>query len=397
MPEVPFVKEVLSDNNNSRIEGLITSVKNKIKENPQDYTNYEMLALLYDRFGLFDKAAETIKLALKYYPPGSASIHVLYANLSRAYINLGKIEDAKIAIDTAIQLCPGNIKNHMQLLICYLLNKKYDEGALELKAIQTMEKEGKDWYEEAYLYSLTVVKDHDEMVLFFKKAVEFDPESYFAHRILAIAIRNSANDNPGTKMEFVMQEFYKALELNPEYTPAYISIAETYWLLGIKARNNSFFEKSLQWLNKAYAFDSGNMKLIYAIGNIYIYLGRYDEAISKIEYAYGHGLRHQFVVDNLVFAYNKKAYAMYQSDDSLEEGLIIIDKAIALKPDDGILLSTKAELLYKMEKFSEAYDYINKALVLEPNDAEIKKDKENIKKAMEQEKKRSKKKKNKKT
>ncbi len=82
--------------------------------------------------------------------------------------------------------------------------------------------------------------------------------------------------------------------------------------------------------------------------------------------------------------YNSKAYSLYESGERLEEGLEIINNAIFIKPNDGIILSTKAEILYKMKRYEEAYEYIKKGIKLEPNRPEIIQDFKNIKKALKE-------------
>ena len=51
-------------------------------------------------------------------------------------------------------------------------------------------------------------------------------------------------------------------------------------------------------------------------------------------------------------------------------------------PNNGIFLSTKAELLYKLGRYDEAYNYIKKGIALEPNQAEIQSDVKMIEKAL---------------
>ena len=65
-----------------------------------------------------------------------------------------------------------------------------------------------------------------------------------------------------------------------------------------------------------------------------------------------------------------------------------IDKAISMYPNNGIYLSTKAELLYKLGRYNEAYEYIKKGIKLEPNMAEIKNDVKMIEKALNESKKK---------
>jgi tetratricopeptide (TPR) repeat protein len=59
----------------------------------------------------------------------------------------------------------------------------------------------------------------------------------------------------------------------------------------------------------------------------------------------------------------------------------MIDKAIMLDPDNGLILSTKAELLYKKKRFKDAYTCIQKAMALAPDEPGMREEFENIEKA----------------
>jgi tetratricopeptide (TPR) repeat protein len=76
----------------------------------------------------------------------------------------------------------------------------------------------------------------------------------------------------------------------------------------------------------------------------------------------------------LATAYNNKAYDFYKEGKNLEEGLELVEKAILLDPKEGVFLSTKAELLYKMGRYQEAYEYIKRGIALKPNHPEIQQD-----------------------
>ena len=171
-----------------------------------------------------------------------------------------------------------------------------------------------------------------------------------------------------------MKELKIALKLNPQYMPTYISIADTYMLLGARTNKEGDYQKALNWFNKAYEINPKDLRLAYAMGTFFYYRRENDKAIEKLEYAYAHGLDGDPLKEDLAMAYNNKAYSLYQSGANLDQGMSLIDKAIELMPNNGIILGTKAELLYKMGKYAEAQKYIKMALDLEPNHEEMKQD-----------------------
>lgn len=391
--DIPYLKAYLGDDRNQfDIYEIVEPIRNKINLNPKDYTNYEMLALVYDHFGMYDKAIEVLKLAIERYPSSGKGRHILYGNLARMYLALGQLEIAKPVIIKAIQHSPFNLTNHTHLLRYYILKGDYEQAALELKTINNIDK-GKDWYEGVYIYIVNTIKNKDKILKFFEECIKANPQSQLPYRIMAITIRDFAKDDLDAKFPQVMDYFNKALELESEYLPTYVSIAETHLMRAISTENKAYFDDSLAWFNKAYKIDEKNLMLAYAMGNLFIYMKKYDKAIDKLEYAYENGLKHDLVVENLSLAYNNKAYFLYKAGDHLSEGLKLIDKAISLNPDDGIVLGTKAEILYALKRYEQAHDYINRAIELEPDNLEMQQDLENIVKALEENKKQAKNKK----
>ena len=81
-------------------------------------------------------------------------------------------------------------------------------------------------------------------------------------------------------------------------------------------------------------------------------------------------------------AYNNLAYDDYVKGINLRQGVETIDKAIKLGPDNGMYLSTKAELLYKLKEYEQAYTLIIKAHAKLPNEEEINQDVVMIEKAI---------------
>ncbi len=384
--EISDIKETLSGNlTRQEILELIKAAQDRIKEDPADHNTYEALAFLYDYIGMYDKSLEALKQEIKYYPQDGEDLGIIYSNLARQYINLGKLDDAKPAIDKALQLNSNDIISHTHLLRYYVLKTKYKDAALELRILSDLNKDNKDYdcYYDIYVFTLDKIKSNADIVSLFREAVKANPDSHLSHRALATAIRNSSKDIEKDFPE-IMKEFNKALALNPKFVPTYISIANAYMFLGLKTKNKTYFKDSLKWFNKAYKLEPKNTKLTYAMGNFFVYTGQHDKAIEKIEPLLSRGDNNESIIDCLTRAYNGKAYSYYTKGKNLEKGLNIIDKALNLRPNDGMFLSTKAELLFKLERLNEAYDYIKKAIVLEPDEPEIKQDLLNIEKAIKE-------------
>lgn len=355
---------------------LVAAIKKKIASDPQNFENYGMLAFAYDYIGDYKNELEALKSEVQYLPDDLEDKGIIYGNLARAYMLTDQWEEGKQWLDKADAINSRNFYNRWNAFDYYLIFKKdFKNAALQLKSLQEFyEGEDKDQYYDAYIKSFENSVAPNEIIELFKESVKLEPNNNKTHRALGVAIRNSSPNEYVKNLPSAMKELKIALKLNPQHIPTYISIADTYMLLGSKTNKKADYQKALNWFNKAYQINPKDLRLAYAMGNFFYYTQEYDKAIEKLEYAYANNSDADQIKESLAFAYNGKAYGLYKANEKLEQGLKLINKAIELKPNDGILLGTKAELLYKMGKYAEALELIKRALDLEPNHEEMKRD-----------------------
>jgi len=353
---------------------LVLGLKAAIEEDPENYENYFRLAFVYDYMGDYENSLEALKLEVKYLPEDIEAKDVVYGNLARAYLKTGDIEKAKVWIDKSDAINQDNLHNRAHALTYYLHKRDYVNTAKELKRIHEIKTDDRDFYYEAYIFCLDEYERPEDTITLFREVVKTSPDSALAHRALGVAIRNSSMDEFEDNVKPAMEEFKVALELDPEYIPTYISIADIYVILAEIKEDDSYLEDAMRWFNKAYEKDPKNARLGYSMGSIFFGLKDYGKAIEKFKLAYEEGLTSEMVKQGLASAYNNKAYEIYQSGENLGLGLEYINEAIELASISGIILGTKAELLYKLQRYKEAHVYIKQALKLEPGHEEMEQD-----------------------
>ena len=364
------------------IRSVVDILKKMIKMCPYNYENYSRLAFIYDYDGDYDSELGVLKDMLKYTPDIVKDRDVDYGNLGRVYLMIGNLDKAQYWFKKANKVNPANIINSQNYLICCILKRDFKAAAEELKIIDKLSGKDEDWYFDAWQYCMDKIKDGKQIVKFFRIACNDNPGSFKAHRALGIAIRTSSMGNYERNMPLAIKEFKKAILLNPRYIPTYISIADTYIFLAFIKKEKGPFKKAKEWLDKAYKIDPKNVNLSYIMGRYFLYTKNYDSAIKKLEYVYNKDPKNKDFRDSLASAYNQKAYFLYKSGKDLNYGIKLINKAMEIKPNDGIILSTKAELLYKLGRYREAYKYIKKSIKLIPDEDEIKRDFKMIKDAL---------------
>ena len=360
---------------------LIEAIEDAIENDPTDRSHYEMLAIACYNAGLYYKSLEATKKQLELHPKKGTDVEVIYSNLGLQYLNLGKLEEAKKALRKSLKLNPQDVFSHQHLLQYYIIKKQFKEAALEMKVLSELDRDF-DIYHDSYWFA-THSMENSELVKLLKEAVRANPNHPVAHRKLAAAIRDDLG-NIEENWLAMMKAFRKALELDPKDAYTYITIANAYLFRAIRTEDKRYYVYSFKWLVKGSKVASGHTDLAYAKGNLLYYMELYDQAIKNIKYAISRGKNDDGIYEVLAKIYNGKAYSFYESGENLEEGLEIIDKAIFLKPNDGTILSTKAEILYKMGRFEEAYEYIKKGIKLEPDHPEIRQDLINIEKALKE-------------
>ena len=374
-------RDLTKPSEEEQISDVIWRIKEAIRKNPEDYSKYAALAIAYDRIGYYEEAVYALKSAIKYCTDSDAQWDFIYGNLARLYIILKQLDEAKDALDKAMEYNPDNVVNNVHLTQYYLMKNEHKKAALAMKKDSDYNAE-KETYFTWYQYAMGEL-DIDTLGLakVFRHVIELDPENYSAHRTFATAVRNDL-ENLEVNFPEVIAGYRKALDLKPKYTPTLICIADTYMFMAMRTKDDSYNENALAWFAKAYEVNPKNENLFYAMANFYNYNERHDEAILKLKEAILSGIDDERMMKSLANAYNNKAYSLYQEGKDLDKGLEVIEKAIALKPNDGVILSTKAELLYKMGRLEEAYTYIKKGIALEPVHTEIQQDLKMIEEAM---------------
>ena len=375
LPALPTIND--QDNEKPDPQDIIQGLKMMVEAEPENYENYERLAFAYDYLQDYKNELEASKLLVKYLPADLIEgKDVYWGNLGRAYILNDQWEEGKEWLDKADKINPDNVFNRWNAFNYYLSFKKnFKMAVLELKKIDALyEDKDRDAYFEAYWKFIASLGDQKKVIKLFREAVKVDPDNPETHRALGTAIRGLPGKDFGKNVPQAIKAFKKALAVNPRHIPTYISLADTYFLVGLYNNKKELYRDALAWFDKAYQIDPENSRLAFAMGHMFVYIKEYDKAIEKLEYSLLHDPQEEAIKETLAIAYNDKAYSFYETGENLEQGISLIDKAIVLNPNDAIFLSTKAELLFKMKNYSEAYKLIKAAIKLKPDEEEIKKD-----------------------
>jgi len=123
------------------------------------------------------------------------------------------------------------------------------------------------------------------------------------------------------------------------------------------------YVKAFDVLTEALLEDADNHKILYARALIAEKLDKLDVLEGDLKYILEKN-------PNNVSALNALGYTLVDKTNRYAEAKVYLDKAIALKPNDAIIMDSYGWLLFKLNKVSEAYQYLRRAYDLEPQ-AEI--------------------------
>src|SRR5437879_13046960 len=91
-------------------------------------------------------------------------------------------------------------------------------------------------------------------------------------------------------------------------------------------------------------------------------MGRFDELVHEMEEAIRLDPKHADALNYLGYTYAER-------DMRLEEAVALIQRALAVKPQNGYYLDSLAWAYYKMGRFQEALEEMKRAVSVVPDDA----------------------------
>ena len=148
-----------------------------------------------------------------------------------------------------------------------------------------------------------------------------------------------------------IDEFSKAIQLDPHYKQAYTNRGVAYH--DLKKDDEAFRD-----YNKAIQFDPNNKQAYYNRGNAYDDLGKYDDAIRDYNYAI------------LLDPNNKQAYynrgLAYYDLGKYDEAIRDYNKAILLDPKYALAYNNRGYTYYLLGKYDDAIRDLNYAIQFDP-------------------------------
>jgi TolB-like protein/cytochrome c-type biogenesis protein CcmH/NrfG len=160
-------------------------------------------------------------------------------------------------------------------------------------------------------------------------------------------------------IDFAIELFQKAIELDTRYANAYAGLSEAYsGLYDLYGRNPADLSRCAEASLKAIMYDSSSAEAHAALGLTYFYQGQLQEAVQAC-------LKAIELDPNLFMGYRNLG-RIYHLTDRDAEAAHMMEKGIELKPDDYTVMGILAGILVRLGRSAEWDDWQRRLLELLP-------------------------------
>jgi tetratricopeptide (TPR) repeat protein len=200
-----------------------------------------------------------------------------------------------------------------------------------------------DWFQKGY--NALEVKEYDNAILYYQKAIELNPNFFAAYYSLGIAYKLKGN------FDKAIQSYEKAIELNPNFSDAYYN-------LGLAYRSKGDLNKAIRSYEKAIELDPKDFGSYYNMGFAYNLNGDFDKAIQSYEKV--------IELNPNCFDACYNLGVVYESKGNLDKAIRFDEQAIELNPSSSEAYNNLGVAYKSKGNFDKAIQSYKKAIELNP-------------------------------
>ncbi|RYU92291.1 tetratricopeptide repeat protein [Mucilaginibacter terrigena] len=225
----------------------------------------------------------------------------LYALKARAFMKLGKCEEAKNYANKAIELDPLNFMGYLARGNALHLNKAFKEALSDYNiAISLNPNEYLNYYNRATINSL--LKNYDNAFEDFEKSINLNPNNALIFYNRALLLQSLNN------YQRALEDYNKAISIDKNYYQAYNNRAILLYKLKQSEKAIKDLDKAID-LNPEYKLAYNNRAIIFNK------LKKYDKALSDYSEAIRIDKDYASVYFNRAILYKNLGKNIYSLDD----------------------------------------------------------------------------------
>lgn len=278
---------------------------------------------------LFDKAYREFKYSVQLDPEN----YKAYNALGVVELKLGNIDEARNNINKALSICPNYAVAVDNLGTVFLAEQNYTMAEHYFKkAIEINKNTSSAYYHMAQLECDR--GNYSQCLTYLDKCLAWKGYSSYAYNLRGDAFRLQGNEAAA------IGAYKKAIEITPENLSPYANLASIY-----EARKD--YELALDLYKTMLSVNPDSQQTLLKVADMFLETGKYDDAIAYYD-KLNSNLKTEGV-KGLASAYYGMAMdaaskSSFSSDKRLIEAYNYLDQAIKMNPDDLELYLAKAKI-----------------------------------------------------
>jgi tetratricopeptide (TPR) repeat protein len=308
---------------------------------------YVKLVVLLEEAEESQRAIELIETFLKDVNPHHREFRLRLVSL---YVAQKETDQAIGHLDYLLKLNPGDLHAQVRKAQIYGEQGNFAAAIEELNAVlrdRPNELRVRDFlgllYEE--------MKDYEHAIQAYQANIQIDPTFFDSILHLGfVSYRLKRNEEALSYLD-------QAVKLNPKRP-------EPYLLLGLTYFQMKDYQQAKARLEDGIHQDPSNAELHFNLGTAYDKLDRFDEVVREMEQALELDPEHADALNYLGYSYADRSI-------NVEEAVSLTQQAVKLKPHNGYYVDSLAWALYKVGRIEEALEMMQRAVALVPDDPVI--------------------------
>lgn len=267
--------------------------------------------------------------------------------LVRVFVAEKAYDQALAFLREVVTEFPDDVEAQLRIGLIYGEVKDYPKAVQQIKNVLSIRpKELRVRDHLAYLYE--EMKDYDQAIREYEAIIQADDQYSDAHLHLGYLLYRLKRG------EEALPYFRRVVTLNPKMTEAYL-------MLGLTLLQATRYDDAVETFKEGLVRNPDSADLHFNLGTTYDKMGRLDELIFEMEEAIRLDPKHADALNYLGYTYAER-------DMHLGEAVVLIQKALEIKPRNGYYLDSLAWAYFKLGRYQEALEEMKRAVEVVPDD-----------------------------
>ncbi|MFH1701581.1 MAG: tetratricopeptide repeat protein [Candidatus Zixiibacteriota bacterium] len=267
-----------------------------------------------------------------------------YLGLATTYEVLDSTAQAEEILNQAIAIDPSNVRIFRQIMAMHINQNDYEKALEDSKNLIALVPS--DWdavrRHGRLLYTLGQLESADSL---FQERIDFGDENLVNYFYLGLIAMEREHYNKAEAY------FHQSIMLDSSYVDSWLNLAYSYRQRDSLDKSISIYKQSINYMSNS--IDSN--RIYFALGSAYEQTDQLHEAVDVFEKILVTAPDHAPTLNYL-------GYMLADAGIRLEYALELIEKALAISPDNGAYIDSYAWVQYRLGNFQLALSELEKAI-----------------------------------